>query len=176
MRFLIILLLISNNLIFAQTHKIDSLNSLLSISKDTTKVSVLLSLSKQYAYDNADLARNYAKQADSVARKLNFVKGEIRSQLMLARISNLQYDRIGSKSHIKKGLTLAEKSNDKLFVAEGCYELSRIYHLEYNYDSALLCLDRAYSIYSELNKKLAISSCLSSFGNIHSDMSNYENG
>ena len=61
---------------FAQQSKLDSLKAALATVKDTTKVNLLLDISKAYVGADRQQAIGYAKQAQKLAQQHHFPKGE----------------------------------------------------------------------------------------------------
>ena len=76
---LTILLLLLTGSCYAQTKEvIDSLKSILATTKnDTTKIYAQANLCDAYRFGNLDSARFYGQQALKLARKINFIPGQI---------------------------------------------------------------------------------------------------
>ncbi len=86
-RFLLVLFMIFPSVVFSQREKkIDSLEKLMKVSKDTIRVRVALDLAYHYQGVNTDTALKYAMLAKQESEGLGFQKGEALSYKMLASV------------------------------------------------------------------------------------------
>ena len=74
--------------VIAQHREIDSLESVLNIKdhEDTTRVSVLIRLSKLYEEINFEKSLSYADQAKVLSNDMEFYKGEFYSTMRLVEL------------------------------------------------------------------------------------------
>jgi len=167
--------ILSWSLLFADSHKIDSLSSVLPQVKDTSKVNVLLELAAEYEYVDRGKAMQYTKQASELAKAVNFKKGEIRSQYELAILSFLNGNRASALPFLEIGLEMSQQINNDLLIALGYFHMSHYYEEEGDYSSALDYVNKALYIYKNLNNQLRISQCYSAFGGIYKALGQFEN-
>jgi len=83
-------MLIQTGVSFSQTANIDSLKQLLLTEKqDSSRVLLLNKLSKAYLYSRPDSAMKLAQQGVSLARKIDFVKGEATCLYRIAAVFSI---------------------------------------------------------------------------------------
>lgn len=97
---------------YSQISVVDSLEKVLgSHTKiDTAKVNLLNNLAYKLYIIDQNKARQYANQSLSIARELNYPKGEAAS-LWAIGLSNLTSDKIISLDYFNKALAIAERHN-----------------------------------------------------------------
>ncbi|MEO8088070.1 MAG: tetratricopeptide repeat protein [Bacteroidota bacterium] len=100
---------------FAQNQQnVDSLLNVLPTTKeDTNRAKLLINLSKIYFQTDPEKCFNYAKQALSLAQKLNYKKCIIRSyqNISIYYVINNDYEK--AIAYCQKAVAVAESSNDK---------------------------------------------------------------
>jgi signal transduction histidine kinase/DNA-binding response OmpR family regulator len=160
--------------LLADADRIDSLSNVLTKTEDTLKVNVLLELAAEYEYVDHEKALDHAEQARTLAKSINFKRGEVRSQYELAIIAFLKGERSEALTHLQSGLNMAEQVDDNLYQASGLFHLSHYYEEEGNYAEAINFLNQALIIYLERDQKLKISQCYSGFAGIYKTLAQYE--
>jgi class 3 adenylate cyclase len=114
--FIIILMLFSNVNVFAQKYGqqlIDSLQGELSkIKEDSNKVKLLLHISDCY-YFNLDSGLNYAKEAESLSKKLNWEKGILLANINFGGCYYMASDFAKGLEYYFKSLKICEEDGDK---------------------------------------------------------------
>ncbi|RAJ10384.1 tetratricopeptide repeat protein [Arenibacter echinorum] len=174
MRHLFILLVIMNYGLFAQQHKIDSLNTLLVISQGNPKVDIFLELVEQYDYLNDGKAITCAKQANNLAKQLSYKEGEIRSYYELGRLINSKGEKNNALIYYQKGMGLAREINDQSLIALGYKLMSGYYEQENNLPKAVEYIDLSLAIYTDLDQKNGMASCFHFFGVFYYRLAEYD--
>lgn len=152
---------------FAQQSKLDSLKAALSTVQDTTKVNLLLDISKAYVGTDQQQAIEYANQARNLARQHHFPKGEAYA---LKNIG-LAYFMEGNYAEVLKywqmSLRTFRSIQDK--VGEGNL-LSNIGAVYFNqgYDAkALEYYLQALQVSEAINDKFRIATAMSNIGAVY---------
>ncbi len=105
---------------------IDSLKKVLLTQKeDTNKVNTLNKLSDSLSYQDTDSAFNYAIKGLSLSRKLNYLKGEAESYLILGRNDVFAGNTVSAFQYVKKAIEIFRKSgnDEKLLPALNLYAI-----------------------------------------------------
>ncbi|MBC8770512.1 tetratricopeptide repeat protein [Arenibacter sp. BSSL-BM3] len=174
MRHLLMLLMFVNYGLFAQQHKIDSLNALLLTSRDSPKVDIFLQLVEQYNYLNDERAITLAKQANNLAKQLSYKEGEIRSYYELGRLTYNKGERNNAWGHYEKGMGLARVLEDQSLIALGYKLMSGYYEQENNLPKALEYIALSLAIYADLDQKKGMASCFHFFGIFYYRLAEYD--
>ena len=112
-------------LVGQENHLVQSLAS----AKGKNRVEILLKLTDQYKVSKPDLAKEYALEANQLAKKLNLVREQIESYYDLGIIErdNKKYRR--AVQNTEKGLLLANRIRSARLRIEGNKILETIYRL-----------------------------------------------
>ncbi len=112
-------------LVGQENHLVQSLAS----AKGKNRVEILLKLTDQYKVSKPDLAKEYALEANQLAKKLNLVREQIESYYDLGIIErdNRKYRR--AVQNTEKGLLLANRIRSTRLRIEGNKILETIYRL-----------------------------------------------
>jgi tetratricopeptide (TPR) repeat protein len=187
-RFLLFLLLCCfYKTLFAQPGKeIDSLLLILKTSKeDTGQVNILNSLSRQfYRTANSSLGIEYGQKGLSLATKLHFQNGIVRSYNIIGRHYEYQGNYAEALRNHSVALKLAKEINDKRLIAYcnlligGDYEEQGRNHPDTSFrnnvfDEAVKYDFASLKIYKEIGDKLGIANCYISIGVVFLDQGNY---
>ena len=174
MRYLITVILLCCSLSSAaQNKRIDSLKRLLSSSKDTSRVNILLQLSGEFNYSDLIAAREHARQAIRLSRELNFESGQIKGLYQLGSSMMEAGNRDTSLMYFEMGMEMSRKTKDKFLLAQGSYHLSRAHERRDEFTKAKEYLQEALKLYEELGLEKNVANCYTSFGRIAQEMGNY---
>lgn len=156
----VVYLLLTTSLAFSpatQAQVADSLMKELARSKvDTHRVSLLYQISYANWIDGDDsLANLYALRSAAIARKTDFVKGEARARLFIARI---EVDRLlyfdAAMAQVDTVLQLASKHNDPHLEGEAYIRRAQLLDTRVNRQKEIPVLyDKALAIFRKLGDK-----------------------
>ncbi|KAA3437044.1 tetratricopeptide repeat-containing sensor histidine kinase [Rufibacter hautae] len=127
---LLLLCFFLSHLLLAQTTSQDSLQALLKTAKDTSRVNVLLELSKAYNGSDQPKAISYAKQALADSRVHQFPKGEAYAlkSLGLAYVSEGNYPEV--IRYWEQSLAIFNKLGDKVGASNMLSNIGVIYSIQ----------------------------------------------
>tara|TARA_R110000868_G_scaffold320796_4_gene581762 strand:- start:10542 stop:13502 length:2961 start_codon:yes stop_codon:yes gene_type:complete len=168
------LLLIINYGLFAQQSKIDSLNTLVVISRSNPKVEQSLELSAQYNYLNDEKADEYAKQEINLSKELAYKEGEIQSCYVLGQLMYSKGEKNNAMFRYEKGIELAKVISDQSLIALGYKLIGGYYEEENNLHRALEYNNLALAIYTKLKNRQEMASCFTALGQIYKRFANYD--
>jgi two-component system, NtrC family, sensor kinase len=153
----------------SQQNSIDSLKGVLTITKtDTARARLAIQISSIYFAINQDSAIYYSGLSVQWAGRSKNQELELKSRLNLAYMLS-ERDIPGSMKEYFIALQLAEKINDKKYVAY-CYVSIGLLHLYLgNRNTYIDYLQRAIVIYKKLNDLSGIIQCYSEIGGVHSN-------
>lgn len=185
MVFIFVILYFSSSNLFAQKLTTDSLYIELQKAKeDTNKITILIDLSIELQHSYPDSAINYAEKGLSLAKKLNYKKGEADLFNNLGNINwNLgYYDRAISSYQtaieIYTGLTKSPdaylNSFGKRGIANSYKGLGTVAYMQGNYNSAINYYQKAIRIFEELDNTSGIAKCYNNIGMVHWKQNNYD--
>ena len=157
MKFILIIALICFSEV--QTLKgqsnIDSLtNQLIHLGDDTTKVIKLIELSSIYQFNKSDTALALSEEAIQLARKIKYVKGEIRAITRQGEVRHLRGELPQALESELTAIQLSQKYNFPDVEAESLTYLATIYLDLAEYRLALNYLFKAKKIYDNINIQL----------------------
>ena len=152
---LLLVLLFSYNPICAKNKKLDSLLNKLNISRpDTTKVKVLIQLSKEMRGVNSEQGNSYAQQALSLSENLDYASGKGDSYYFLASYAHEAKKYQEAISLLNSSIAAHYLALSIKNVIHSYYELGSIQESLNNLDSALyfyqVALDLSDSVDNEL--------------------------
>ncbi len=154
---------------------VDSLEAALSGKMaDTSKVGLLISLSREYQYTNINKSREYAENALKIAEAKNIHSHKIRAYHNLAGlyaisgdyISALRYDNMALQSSVDNRDS-ANLSVDYNNVASDYYDLGE-------YDEAYSYFTQSYRIARATNDSLRMAIALHNVGRVFKELGQYE--
>ena len=142
-------------LVRGQVADIDSLNKLLThTGEDTNRVLLLIELSANYQFYESDTALSLTKEASGLARRINYVRGELRAICRQGEVLHLRGELPQALEAELMAIQLSQKFNLPDVEAEGLTFLATIYIDLAEYRQALNYLFRAKKIYDNINIKL----------------------
>jgi signal transduction histidine kinase len=124
----IIILLITTILVQSQSRRIDSLRQLLQTGKeDTSRVVVLRNLARAYLNLKPDSTLLFASEGLSLARKINFKRGEATCLIGIAQVFSLSGNYPRSLALFLQALKIAEEIKDKNLETTALSSLADLY-------------------------------------------------
>jgi serine phosphatase RsbU (regulator of sigma subunit)/mannose/fructose/N-acetylgalactosamine-specific phosphotransferase system component IIB len=159
----------------AQTKKIDSLESALKIAtQDTTKLSILQSLSYKLENRNRLKSFDYAKQALALAQKLNAKKQTGDCLNTLGDLYWFSGDYTAASDHYYRALTIFESIKDEAGIADSYRNIGWIYQGQANYKQTLNYYNKSLAINKKLNAKRKMMANYDDLGIAHKLMGQYD--
>src|SRR6185437_14096089 len=155
---LLILLFFATSICYAQKHEMDSMLHVLSTEKeDTNRVNTLNNLSFSLYLSKPDTAILLAQQADALATKLGWIKGEAYANCY----EGLGYKKKSNYSKATdcslKSLKMAEETGNKNIQVKDLSNLAAIFFNQGNYPRALENYLKALKLAEELgNVKMQV--------------------
>ncbi len=137
--------------IFAQSSKIDSLEGVLNVAKDTLRVNILAALSEDYAYYDLDHADSIAQEALALSSRLGYQEGIIKSYNSLSYIKSSKGGYEKGYDLSQKALQLSEKLGNKALIAQSYHFLFVALFKKGEYKQALAAAEKSIAIAREIN-------------------------
>ncbi|MFH0865061.1 MAG: tetratricopeptide repeat protein [Bacteroidota bacterium] len=124
---------------FAQTAEIDSLKKqlLINYKEDTSRVITLVALSNAYCYFKPDTFMLLSLQAYSLAKQINFIRGEIASLTNIGVAYSMFGNYPKALEAALRNLEMCEKTNDKKRIFNALTNIGYIYTELGDYPKAL---------------------------------------
>ena len=171
--FFLLFCLASGNSSHGSPH-IDSLLTLLKKDKpDTNKVNHLNALANLYISSEPKQALNYAQQALSLAKKINWKKGIANSFHIVGYYYYSQGDYPNTIDYWLKALKTREDLGDKNNISATLGNIGIVYRDQADYSKAIDYSFRALKMKEELGDKKDIANTLSNIGIVYWNQSNY---
>lgn len=159
--------------------KIDSLEKLLSVSKeDTAKVNLLNDLILEHIYAGTGKALNYAEEALALSVKLNYPQGEAVSYRRMAVFHYYNGDYKNTMEFFKKALAIYESLNDTAAISTSYSNIGAVQLSLGNYSAALEDLLKALRLAESIPESSpaydigSISKCYNNIGLIYYNLKN----
>ena len=145
---------------YAQSSKVDSLQTLLQLHKtnDTVKVNLLNEIALGAYEKDPDKARSYATKAAELSGKLSFQKGKAES-LMLIGLSDSKSDKPKALAYLQDALKIAESSSYKLGQIKCLNSIGDLNRDLGQFPVATARYQKAFLIAEETNNKLELANC-----------------
>ncbi|MEL6810956.1 MAG: tetratricopeptide repeat protein [Bacteroidota bacterium] len=162
--------------LYAQDKKIDSLQRALKMhtANDTTKVNLLNEIANaNYRLDN-DQLKIYAEQANKLAKEIQFEKGEALSWYLKGQYYYAKRKADSAKIHIKKALSLEEKSDRTDRISNCYYLLAHVNRMEEKYESSIQLFEKVIQIEKDENDQERIADALNTIGYIRFIMGEHD--
>lgn len=142
--------------------------------EDTNKVNLLNSISFQYNSINPNEGIRYGEKSLTLAKKLNWVKGEAVAYNTIGGNLYALGDYSEALSYFNKSLELNKKDNNYVQLADNYGNIGNINYNLSNYTLALMYYQKALKIDTKLNDKNGIATNLGSIGNIYNELTNFQ--
>ena len=166
--YIIILLLVSSLSTLAQSRQTDSLNSLLSVAKsDTSKVNILLALSKSLVKSDSKKALLFANQAKMLSEELDFKKGTAYALKSIGMSYYFQGNYIETVLYWQQSLNTFRAMGDKLGIANILNNLGAVNFNEGNAEKAIEYYLESLKVSEEIGDKLRIATALVNIGAVY---------
>ncbi len=174
---LIVLILINSIKSVAQTEINIITDSLIiqlkSTKQDTNRVNLLLDLSFYLASNNPDSCIMLGKQAEQLAKKLDFKNGIAGANRNIGLGYAAQSLFPKAIQHYLLALKTYEKINNKVGMAKVMLSLGGVYSNIKNFEESKIYLSKSLSIFKELNNNVAVSKVLNNLGILHARLLEY---
>ena len=137
--FILLCILLFSGATFSQNTTLDSLEKELNLhpKPDTVRVNLLISLSSQLISIDIINAQKKAEEANSLAKKLNFKKGEAGSFLRLSRIHRKKSELDVAEKYAQNALKLYEEINSQKGVNYSNTSLAQVAYYKNDADKAI---------------------------------------
>ena len=173
--FITVILILQASFIVAQTDKIDSLATLLQkhTKEDTIRVNLLNEIAYKIYLTDFNKTRIYAEEANKLANKLNYKKGEAKSFRYIGISYYMQANYSLALKYYQKSLNIYEKLDIDKGIARCCNNIGMIYIYQEKFEKALDYLQKARKIGEEIGDKIGLSLSLNNIGNTYLKQGNY---
>ena len=135
---------------------------------DSIKVNALISLAVENFQSAPEKSLGYAQQAQSIASKIKFRKGEAYAYKWMGIINNQQGDSYGALVNSNKSLNIFETLNDQIGISNLLSNLGSLYSDKGEDSKAIEYYLRSLDLAQETQDKLRIASILGNIGVIYS--------
>jgi signal transduction histidine kinase len=136
---------------FAQQTQIDSLKQLLSKSStDTSRITLLVELSRKYYLQKPDSGLIYAEQALAISKKTGNINGRMRSLTQVGFSTWLLGDLPTASQSFITSLKIAEQLNDKWSIARNYDGISSTYSVQNEFKLAIANARKSEAIFREI--------------------------
>lgn len=169
------LLVFSVGGLFSQENNLNSLCQAVKTAKeDTNKVRSLTTISNDFLSTNEyDKSIDYAKQALTIALKLNYKKGEAAALNIIGANYERKSDYPKALDYFLKALKIREEIGDKKGIG-ACYtNIGGVYRNIANYPKALEYHFKSLKIKEDLGDKKSTRFCYLNIGIVYYEQSNY---
>ncbi len=167
------LLLTNVQIVYGQDNsKIDKLqNQLITTTDDTTKIDILIELSKSTSWSDVNLSEQYAKQALKLSQRINYETGLAYSKFRLAAIF-IDFDFKLTEELILESLEHAQHLNDSLLIARIYNSIGNLKDNLKETEDALLYYNKSLQIYLNQNQDSLAAGVYNNLGIIYKTLSN----
>ncbi|KAA5544224.1 tetratricopeptide repeat protein [Adhaeribacter rhizoryzae] len=161
--------LFSQITLLAQQNLPDSLVTALAAAKDTTKVNLLLSISKSYAGTDLALAVKYAQEAKQLAEQHHFPKGAAAAlkNMGLAYYQEGKYEEV--LKYWQQSLRVFKSINDKAGVANLLGNIGAVYFNKGDDARAIEYYLQSLQVAEEIGDKQRMTTTMSNIGAVYNN-------
>ena len=156
------------------THTIDSLLHILTTDQDSSKVSILLDLSRELRYSNTPRALAYCMEGLELATQLDNLPGITRAQEIAGMLNTIQGNHERAIEFSLKALSGYEVLDKKNGVGNLYNGLAIIHRQQKNYERSLAYNFKSLSIRQELQDSAGIAGSLGNIGLVYFNMEKYD--
>ncbi len=168
--FIFLLMLNMSTFVMAQDQEIDSLQSLISKSKDDSlKVNTILELCKKYYNSDPQKAIRFAQLAKDLADKINFPKGAATALKSIGIGYYLQGKSLETLEYWEQSLAIFDSIGDKVGVANILSNEGAAYFNQGDDTKALDLYLQSLKVSEKLTDTLRIVTALSNIGGVYSN-------
>ena len=164
----IFMFIIYSTPIFAQDLKVDSLKRMIAgMSEDTTKVDVLITLSRTLMGSSLVDAIHYGKKADSLANEINFKKGRALALKNIGLGYYQQSDYLNVFDYWEKSLIIFKEIGDQSGIANLESNLGSVYYNQGDDAKAVEYFLRSIKAAESIDDSWGIGRALIGIGNVY---------
>ncbi|USD24877.1 tetratricopeptide repeat-containing sensor histidine kinase [Flagellimonas marinaquae] len=173
--FTLLLFLLSQNICFAQSKEIDSLQNLLKTADDTTKVNLKRRLAGLLRSKDKEKAVEMVTSGIELAKKINYPKGEIESLFSLGIIHGMTGSYPESLEVFKQCLALSKEHKNYEHVYKSYNSFGIIYKQIGDYPTSKDYYLKCIKLVDSLNLSLDITAAYTNLGVLYDLMDEPEN-
>jgi len=145
----------------------DSINKLLGLSSDSLKLDLLLKAANEYNNINNELSIEYAKIAESLAKKLNQPQMQVSAEIIIGKAYYNKGDYSNAIEQTEKAQELATSINDSIHFIDIYQNYSLIYSKLGNFKKALDYSQLAFALVGRFNQQNKLADLVRETGNIY---------
>ncbi len=170
------LLLITSILTFGQQRELDSLYQNLQkhSQEDTIRLNLLFDICYREGHSNPEKSKTLAQEAMRISKKLDYTKGEGKSNRYLAAYYKGIGDYGKATAFAYAMLRAFEKVVNPKGIGQANQLLGIIHEEQHDYEKAKLFYLKGLSIYTKNNLKMDIGYVYNSLGSLHMTMLSYD--
>jgi len=173
--YILIIILLTINVSYSQTNKIDSLNNLLStVISDTVKIQILNKLAFEYSPESIEKSREYLRLALNLSKEVSESKYYIETLLSASKI----YRTVGKYEDAVNVAFMALNYADSLklqtYIAQASKHLGINHYRLKNYDKALEFHNKALEIYITTKNILYEADCYINIGVVYDEKGDFD--
>ena len=169
------LILILGSGIIAQNSYIDSLTTIATKSNnDTSKVDALINLAAKLMHSEPDKADQYATEALSVSKNINYKKGEANANAKLGNIAYVKADFDKALEYFNISFEQAVKIGNLRLQISCINNIGNVYDEKGMADSAIATYNKGLNVNDSATWPLAHAVLTSNIANLYSQQSKYE--
>jgi tetratricopeptide (TPR) repeat protein len=171
---LVLLLTFGISSVQAQHLEIDSLESLLPFSKDTSRINLMNRLA--YLYRRLDTAKALALTEETIrlSHERHYLKGQYDAFRNRYTIYSSSGELAKALLAVQKTVDIANEMHDDTRLAESKTSVGYVYLFLNAMPEALYALSEARDLYLKLGNERRVAGVLNGFGNVYSLSGNYE--
>jgi signal transduction histidine kinase len=174
-RIIYTLLILSCAFSMSAQQKIDSLESVLKNNiPDSSKVAVLISLSKEYQYLDYAKSKQYAEQAVTFVEDHNLQKSRIYAYQNIGTVNTLSGDYSSALRYDNVALQKSLALKDSLFIAQNYNNVANDYYDLGEYDEAYYYFTQSYRISKSIRDSLRMTVALHNVGRVFKELGQYD--
>lgn len=145
----------------------DSINKVLALSSDSLKLDLLIKSANEYNNINNDLSIEFAKIAESLAKKLNIPQKQVSAQIIIGKAYYNKGDYSNAIEQTEKAQELATSINDSIHFIDIYQNYSLIYSKLGDFKKALDYSQLAFSLVGRFNQQSKLADLVRETGNIY---------
>ncbi|RLD64254.1 MAG: hypothetical protein DRJ01_01550 [Bacteroidetes bacterium] len=171
---LILFIILNNNLIYADSSKIDSLESQLKKVAEEEQFEIFLQLSKKYRNNSFKKSFYYAQQALKISKKTGNKENEIEAYRHIGAAFKSEGNLEATIEQFEKALAIEKELDNQKGVADIYNTIGDIYKDFDNYDKAQINFNKAIEISKKNDDEDAVSFALNGIGTIFYKQGDYK--
>jgi signal transduction histidine kinase len=157
----------------AQTHVVDSLQTILPTIHDTTRIHTLVQLGRKLARTDTIQSLAYLQEALKISQKLGFTLGEWKTNQALAYLAEKEGKNKVALQFYQKNATLARGNNLWREEAQSWLDQGHVLKEMAQYDEARQAFTQALRKYQVHTDDANIADCFTNIGNVYENQGFY---